>query len=648
MDNVAEKECQTMDGVFLPAEEYSSLLAKASFCPNFRDDLIKIRLHIANLSWPEMDPTVFEKLCRDAGAWNLYSCINDAICSDRMSTERKHLSKLRTMVVIYIMIYSQSQRSNAFQVALSRTLQQFGIAEQGLQSLRNLGIAAHPHTVKAKAKSSSASHSSTVANFIGSAIENDQFLIFCIDDYHNIHTMHRPETKKQTNAIHMSTLLVKVFPNIKAVRQDKVDLLPKSPVEIPKMKSFISTNMHKISKTYSENMPDWVVAKYFSPESERHRLAVHDYQQTELNEMRCMDNTKLVDSIEMPLKCCEDVLTAVNKMLSSGLQLYLDQFVTPFIGDWPMQFYIRQLVYSKAASLPSALQNVVPFIGPLHISLNTRESVLLIFHEIFADLYTFLFGKTAKLAKKPKAWRISLLLEVIYGGWTLIRDAILSVFGKSKDVQYLTLVNLLDNYVPLVLSFYSIVFKCNNYDQYCHSLLHCWIMCTVFRRRHYNKALLIMLSLFQHWEDNAHTMFETLHHYLVAFDEYPEENFHSILRARTNETDSADQIAFKAKEIDACKHELHSFKSVFVPPKRFNYSAKGINILKSKAAEFLATKFKSINNHPNIATQQPRVKRQPKNVTKWHLPNLFGEKIVTNQVLPLGFTSVQQAPNPTR
>ena len=648
MDNVAEKECQTMDGVFLPAEEYSSLLAKASFCPNFRDDLIKIRLHIANLSRPEMDPTVFEKLCRDAGAWNLYSCINDAICSDRMSTERKHLSKLRTMVVIYIMIYSQSQRSNAFQVALSRTLQQFGITEQGLQSLRNLGIAAHPHTVKAKAKSSSASHSSTVANFIGSAIEDDQFLIFCIDDYHNIHTMHRPETKKQTNAIHMSTLLVKVFPNIKAVRQDKVDLLPKSPVEIPKMKSFISTNMHKISKTYSENMPDWVVAKYFSPESERHRLAVHDYQQTELNEMRCMDNTKLVDSIEMPLKCCEDVLTAVNKMLSSGLQLYLDQFVTPFIGDWPMQFYIRQLVYSKAPSLPSALQNVVPFIGPLHISLNTRESVLLIFHEIFADLYTFLFGKTAKLAKKPKAWRISLLLEVIYGGWTLIRDAILSVFGKSKDVQYLTLVNLLDNYVPLVLSFYSIVFKCNNYDQYCHSLLHCWIMCTVFRRRHYNKALLIMLSLFQHWEDNAHTMFETLRHYLVAFDEYPVENFHSILRARTNETDSADQIAFKAKEIDACKHELHSFKSIFVPPKRFNYSAKGINILKSKAAEFLATKFKSINNHPNIATQQPRVKRQPKNVTKWHLPNLFGEKIVTNQVLPLGFTSVQQAPNPTR
>ena len=100
-------------------------------------------------------------------------------------------------------------------------------------------------------------------------------------------------------------------------------------------------------------------------------------------------------------------------------------------------------------------------------------------------------------------------------------------------------------------------------------------------------------------------MFETLHQYLVAFNEYPVENFHSILRARNNETDSAEQIALKAKEIDACKHELHSFKSVFVPPKRFNYSAKGINALKTKAAKFLATKFECINNHPHMANQQP-------------------------------------------
>ncbi|CAB4023389.1 Hypothetical predicted protein [Paramuricea clavata] len=253
--------------------------------------------------------------------------------------------------------------------------------------------------------------------------------------------MDRPESKTQTNPIDMSTLLLKLFPNIKAVSQERINLLPKSPVKIPSMKFFITNNMQNVSKTYAESMPYWVVGKYFNPESERQRLLVNDYQQTEVKEMRRMNNTKLVDSIELPLKSCENVLTAINKMLSSGLELCLDHFIAPFVGNWPKQFFIRRLVYCDAPSLPAALQNIVPLIAG----------------------------------------------------------------------------------------------------------------------HHYNKALLVNLSLFQHWEENTHSMFETARQYIVAFDEYPVENFHSVLRARTKETDSADQIAFKAKEIDACKHELHNF-----------------------------------------------------------------------------------------
>ncbi len=162
-------------------------------------------------------------------------------------------------------------------------------------------------------------------------------------------------------------------------------------------------------------------------------------------------------------------------------------------------------------------------------------------------------------------------------------------------------------------------------------------MFVVFRRRHYNKALLVMLTTFLHWQGNATSMFETVRQHLAAFDEYPVENFLSVLRKRTKETDTADEIASKAKEIDACKHELHSFQSTFVPPRKFNFSSKRINKLKAKAAQFLTIKFESLFTHPNQA--QPRVKRQPKHTTKWKLPDLFGEKIVTNRVLPLGFTS---------
>ena len=86
--NLQEKECQTMDSVFLSAEEYALLLKKASFCPNFNEDLVKIRCHISHLTQPEMDPCAFENICKDAGAANLYSCINDAICSMQSNVHR--------------------------------------------------------------------------------------------------------------------------------------------------------------------------------------------------------------------------------------------------------------------------------------------------------------------------------------------------------------------------------------------------------------------------------------------------------------------------------------------------------------------------------------------------------------------------------
>ena len=115
-------------------------------------------------------------------------------------------------------------------------------------------------------------------------------LFFCINDYHNIHTKHRPESKTQTQSVPTTTLLVKVFPNIKAVRNASLpSLLPVNPVEQSLLRKVIDEHMSSISKTYASQMPDWVVAKYFDPEEEKQRIAIHDYQQTEIQEMRRMD-----------------------------------------------------------------------------------------------------------------------------------------------------------------------------------------------------------------------------------------------------------------------------------------------------------------------------------------------------------------------
>ena len=131
------------------------------------------------------------------------------------------------------------------------------------------------------------------------------------------------------------------------------------------------------------------------------------------------------------------------------------------------------------SSQPSIL-SVIPTIGPLHISWTVENTLLLPSIHFFETLYERIFTRS-KLADKPKPWRISLLLEIVYGGWTLIRESVMKEFWRFKDPEYGTLFNLLDNYMPLVLSIYSNSFKLNNFSEYFRAMIRMWIMFTCLK-----------------------------------------------------------------------------------------------------------------------------------------------------------------------
>ena len=217
--NYENKEFQTNEGVFVSKDDYELLVHKASLYCDFKAELNKVKSYYSkSLQSPLMDPHAFEKVCNDVGAEKLYSTIFGSMCPDQISNERKHLTKIRAMVIIYIMMYSLSQKANWFQIALSRTLQQFGITERGLASLKNLGIAAHPHTVKAAARSSAASHSVNMASFIQTVTKNKHFFVLCIDDYHNTHTQstfqkqrHKPKRFIRPQCRLKSSQMLKLF-----------------------------------------------------------------------------------------------------------------------------------------------------------------------------------------------------------------------------------------------------------------------------------------------------------------------------------------------------------------------------------------------------------------------------------------------------
>ena len=193
-----------------------------------------------------------------------------------------------------------------------------------------------------------------------------------------------------------------------------------------------------------------------------------------------------------------------------------------------------------------AILSVIPCIGPLHVSLNAQETVFKDFRGFFADVYCKLFPR-CQLARSSKPWRISLILELVYGGWLFIRDAVKNKFSVCKDIEYRTFLNLLDNYLPLVLPIYTVTFKLNNFTEYFHGMIKIWTMFVCLERRHYNKAPLVWLAMVTHWGMYHPGLYQMLQSNLVLFDEYPVENAHSIIRARTNDSDTAEQLIQKAK-----------------------------------------------------------------------------------------------------
>ena len=58
-----------------------------------------------------------------------------------------------------------------------------------------------------------------------------------------------------------------------------------------------------------------------------------------------MDNLHLADFVELQLKSRNDFDAAYDIVMNAGLGDYMQKFVLIQPGDWPCQFYCRQIIY---------------------------------------------------------------------------------------------------------------------------------------------------------------------------------------------------------------------------------------------------------------------------------------------------------------
>ena len=202
----------------------------------------------------------------------------------------------------------------------------------------------------------------------------------------------------------------------------------------------------------------------------------------------------------------------------------------------------------------------------------------------------------------------------------MIRTNVKSKFAKCKDIQYLVLLNLLDNYSSVVLSIYSVVFKLNDFKNYLMSFVRAWVMFVCFKRRHYDKSLLIWFGTYLYWKERHPELAHLLETFVTIFDEYVVENTHSIIRRTINLLDPMSVMVKKVKAIFANTTAQATFRETFGYTKNYTFSKNEMRYLKLKATKFILGCLRK------ISSQQSNVQFKVVNGQKvWKMPCLLGK-----------------------
>ncbi|GBC04333.1 hypothetical protein RclHR1_05620007 [Rhizophagus clarus] len=274
-------------------------------------------------------------------------------------------------------------------------------------------------------------------------------------------------------------------------------------------------------------------------------LTVHDYDKHIQNqqELRSMKYSKLVNFILHSLHNTKDYIESANILFEIFENIeqkdYLNNFIILTICDWPNQINLRRAITLKLNKKDNS----------------EISSQILIYHN--------LFGENKILVQKPKSRLIDLILSLTFYEWKNIRNLIINRFENIKDIEYLTMIDLLDNSLPFTLKIYTKLFKCRIYEGYLESIVKIWVLFQRLQRHNYNKAPLIFLSNVFYWTLNEYPIIDILKNNLSIFNDYFVENFYSSLRYQTAESNTNIQIIQKAKVIDIERNDKE-FKNAFI------------------------------------------------------------------------------------
>ncbi|RIB19121.1 hypothetical protein C2G38_2182716 [Gigaspora rosea] len=503
--------------------------------------------------------------------------------------------------------------------------------------MANLGVTTTSQAVGLRKRKISGAHEKYVDNALFQQSSN--VLVLNVDDYHNIHVPQQPNTIVTSRATHMATILMNLC-LIPAISCNGI-VNPRFIDSYLIMKHLDERFIVNLGVSYHDRIRSKEQA--CTDEEVLDRLTVHSYDDrlAEKKTDRHIRNSILVDFVKKELKNIEEYVDSLRIVHDhEPMRMYLSNYAVPIVADWPGQYFIckaiAQLLLLNNESIPQFVMSFLPILGPLHVSLNSRELVYKKNYLLFSDVYKSVFGAKKKLGQKPRPWRINLILHIVRLAWSNIADTVYSKFGFTcKNIEFLYLTNLFSNLVPLVLDVYAVHHRSGDWPSYEEACMRCWSdLFLQFNRRNYKRAPLMFFSDVFYWMETGHPIMNLITNHLASLSDSPIKVAHSIIRRRTIKFVTAEQLQKEAHFIFQQRHN-NTFQQNFVHSVKYPYTPKQLDLLSQKCSISLLEIFAKVYRNRDI---YPIVKSTSDNgINTYELPSLGFE--ITDRHLPRGFVT---------
>ena len=164
------------------------------------------------------------------------------------------------------------------------------------------------------------------------------------------------------------------------------------------------------------------------------------------------------------------------------------------------------------------------------MTLNARETAVDLHRFFFAELHKHLFNSA--MPEKPKPDRVSILVAAAFLGWLMLRSKVLHLFKLCKDLDYVCLLYLFEEVLPLLFFHYPVIFRSSKLENYLPIMRRFAVLFTCWRRRHYDKSTLSLLSDTLHQKLNNRQYYD-MKQMLAAITEKKVEIWHSLFISST-------------------------------------------------------------------------------------------------------------------